>query len=86
MNCKELEMKKSVNIYEAKTNLSRLIAGLQRTGESIIICRNRVPVADLILHRKKRDPLKQDPGLKGARFHGDPCAPVDEDDWPEELR
>jgi antitoxin (DNA-binding transcriptional repressor) of toxin-antitoxin stability system len=79
-------MKKAVNIYEAKAHLSRLIADLQRTGKSITICRNRVPVADLIPHRKKNNPLRQDQKLKGARFHGDPCAPAAEEDWPEELR
>jgi antitoxin (DNA-binding transcriptional repressor) of toxin-antitoxin stability system len=31
-------------------------------------------------------PLRQDPSLKGANFVGDPCSPVDERDWPEELR
>jgi hypothetical protein len=28
----------------------------------------------------------RDPSLKGAAFHGAPCAPVAETDWPEELR
>ena len=31
-------------------------------------------------------PLRQDPSLKGARFVGDPCALVDERDWPKEAR
>jgi antitoxin (DNA-binding transcriptional repressor) of toxin-antitoxin stability system len=79
-------MKRAVNIYEAKAHLSRLIADLQRTGKSVTICRNRVPVADLVPHRKPGNPLKQDPALKGAHFHGDPCAPVGEEDWPEDLR
>ena len=35
---------------------------------------------------KTRDPLRRDPSLKGAVFHGDPFAPTDEADWPEELR
>ena len=33
-----------------------------------------------------RHPLRQDPSLKGARFVGDPCSPVDERDWPKEAR
>ncbi|MBT3377310.1 MAG: class I SAM-dependent methyltransferase [Lentisphaerae bacterium] len=28
----------------------------------------------------------RDPALTGAVFRGDPCAPVDADDWPEDLR
>jgi antitoxin (DNA-binding transcriptional repressor) of toxin-antitoxin stability system len=79
-------MRKKVNIYDAKAHLSRLIAELQRTGEPITICRNHEPVADLVPHRKRGDPLKPHPSLKGARFHGDPCAPVGKEDWPEELR
>jgi antitoxin (DNA-binding transcriptional repressor) of toxin-antitoxin stability system len=33
-----------------------------------------------------RHPLRQDTSLKGARFVGDPCSPVDERDWPKEAR
>ena len=32
------------------------------------------------------NPLRQDRSIKGARFVADPCSPVDEKDWPEELR
>ena len=45
-----------------------------------------------LVHRRKkekpaeRDPLRRDPSLKGAVFHGNPCAPTDEADWPTELR
>jgi len=79
-------MKKAINIYDAKAHFSRLIAELQKTGEPITICRNRKPVADLVPHRNPGDPLKQDPLLKGAVFRGDPCAPVGEEDWPEDAR
>ncbi len=79
-------MRKAINIYEAKAHLSKLIAELQQTGEGITICRNHKPVADLVPHRKSEDPLKQDPRLRGAVFRGDPCAPIDAEDWPEDLR
>lgn len=38
----------SVSIYEAKTNLSKLIAEVERTGEEIVIRRHNVPVAKLV--------------------------------------
>ncbi len=76
----------TVSTYEAKAHLSKLIAQVERTGKPITICRNRRPVVDLVVHRDVQDPLKQDPRLQGATFHGDPCAPVSEEDWPEELR
>ena len=76
----------TVSTYEAKAHLSKLIAQVERTGKPVTICRNRRPVVDLVVHRDVQDPLKQAPELRGARFHGDPCAPVSEEDWPEELR
>jgi len=79
-------MKTAVSVYEAKAHLSKLIAEVLRTGKPITICRNREPVVDLVAHRKPGNPLKQDPSLKGAVFHGDPCAPVGREDWPEDLR
>ena len=77
---------KTVNIYEAKTHLSRLISELQVNEEPIVLCRNGVPVADLVPHRKapiEHEPL---PELQGACFLGNPTAPLDEEDWPEALR
>lgn len=35
-----------VNIHEAKTHLSRYLARL-REGESIVICRRNVPIAEI---------------------------------------
>lgn len=75
-----------ISTYEAKAHLSRLIAEIERTGEPVTICRNHKPVVDLVVHVEKAKPLSQDQSLRGAVFHGDPCAPVDEADWPEESR
>ena len=41
----------SVSIYEAKTNLSKLIAEVERTGDEIVIRRHNVPVARLVPFR-----------------------------------
>ena len=77
---------KSVSTYEAKAHLSRLISEVERTGNPVTICRNNHPVVDIVPHRESRDPLEQDPQLKGARFLGDPCAPAAVEDWPESAR
>jgi len=47
----------TVNIHEAKTNLSKLIALLEK-GEDIIIAKAGTPVAKLVSyrHRSKRTP------------------------------
>jgi prevent-host-death family protein len=75
----------TVSTYEAKAHLPRLLAEVLRTGEPVTICRHGKPVADLVPHREVADPLRQDAALKGAVFHGDPCAPVAAEDWPEKL-
>lgn len=75
-----------VSLHDAKAHLSQLIAEVERTGNTVTICRNRKPVVDLVTHRKAPDPLTRDPSLAGAVFHGDPCAPVVDEDWPDELR
>ena len=42
----------TVNVREAKTNLSRLLAQVE-TGEDVVIARNGKPVARLVLARKQ---------------------------------
>lgn len=40
------------NVHEAKSNLSRLLALVER-GEQVTIMRGSEPVADLVRHRRK---------------------------------
>jgi antitoxin (DNA-binding transcriptional repressor) of toxin-antitoxin stability system len=78
---------KTVNLYEAKTHLSRIVSELEHEEDCIVLCRNGVPVADILPHRASRVGLKEvDPELAGANYVGDPCATLDESDWPEALR
>ncbi len=79
-------MPQFINIYDAKAQLSKLIAHIQTTGESVVICRNNKPVVDLVPHHKAQDPLVQDPQLQGAIFRSDPCEPIGMEDWPEDFR
>lgn len=41
----------SVNIYEAKTRLSQLVAEVERTGAEVTISRHGTPVAKLVPFR-----------------------------------
>lgn len=41
-----------VNVHEAKSSLSRLLAAVE-AGESVVIARGGVPVADLVPHRRR---------------------------------
>lgn len=52
----------TVNVHEAKTNLSRLLAQVE-AGEDIVIARNGKPVARLVGYRPKGSP--QPDVLKG---------------------
>jgi prevent-host-death family protein len=77
----------TVNLYEAKTRFSRLVAAVEKQGERIVVCRNGQPVADLVPHSpdsiKTLDP---NPMLAGACFLGDPTAPLDPEDWPKDFQ
>lgn len=48
----------SVSIYEAKSNLSRLIAEVERTGEEVVIRRHNTPVAKLVPFRPTAEPRR----------------------------
>ena len=81
-------MKKRVNIYEAKTNLSKLIQQVQETGEPYTICKNNKPVVDIVVHKDEvkdslPDPLPEYAGK--AVYLCDPLGST-EDLWPEEYR
>ncbi|MBI4705016.1 MAG: type II toxin-antitoxin system Phd/YefM family antitoxin [Deltaproteobacteria bacterium] len=73
---------KSVNVHEAKTKLSALLAEVERTGEVFLICRNGAPVAELSPHRH-RDRLRPHPVMSRIRIRYDPTQPLGESDWPE---
>jgi antitoxin (DNA-binding transcriptional repressor) of toxin-antitoxin stability system len=59
---------------------------VEKTGNPVTICRNNHPIVDIVPHRNVNDLLEPSPHLQGARFHGDPCAPVSAEDWPEAAR
>ena len=75
-----------VNTHEAKTRLSQLLLQVEKKHETVVICRNGVPVAELSAWHKNKDPLSQNPKLKNVKFHTDPSLPLDEEDWPQAAR
>lgn len=54
----------TVNVHEAKTNLSRLLAQVE-AGEEVVIARNGKPVARLVAVRKRG---KRKPGSMAGLF------------------
>ena len=73
-----------VNIHEAKTNLSSLLAKIEKTGEDVVICRNGTPVADLVPHKSK-DRLHVHQIMGDIQIHYDPTEPLDNDEWSGET-
>jgi len=76
---------KTINVHDAKTNFSSLLAGLESNGETIVICRNGRPVADLVPHRRASR-IKTHPVLSKIKIDYDPVEPLTDDEWPETTR
>ncbi len=71
-----------VNVHEAKTNLSALLALVEERGECVRICRNGKPVAELRAVPKIKNPLLINKRLSGIIFREDPSLPLEDEDWP----
>jgi prevent-host-death family protein len=72
---------KTVNIHEAKTNLSALIAAVE-AGEEVVIARANKPVVKLVAMEPK--PVQRIPGLhKGTVLYisDDFDAPLPDEFW-----
>lgn len=77
----------SVNTHEAKTRLSELLLKVEKKHEVVLICRNGIPVAELLPWKKTpTNPLKQSAKLKKVVFHEDPSLPLSKDEWPSSQR
>ena len=73
---------RTLNVHEAKTNLSAVLAQIESSQASFTICRNGKPVADLIPHRK-RSRLAPDPFLSQVKVHADLTEPIGDGDWED---
>ena len=76
---------KTVNVHEAKTNFSSLLATVEDSSESFVICRNGEPVADLVPH-KHTNRIKPNPALSKIKIGYDPVEPLSAAEWPEAAR
>jgi antitoxin (DNA-binding transcriptional repressor) of toxin-antitoxin stability system len=76
---------KTVNVHEAKTNFSSLLATVEDSSESFVICRNGEPVADLVPHQRASR-IKPHPVLGKMKIKYDPIEPATEAEWPRRFR
>lgn len=74
-------MTTTVNIHEAKTDLSKLIAAVE-SGDEVVIARRGTPVVRLVLYERKQRPLgwlKLDGPIDPSAF--DPMTDDELRDW-----
>jgi antitoxin (DNA-binding transcriptional repressor) of toxin-antitoxin stability system len=76
---------KTVNVHEAKTNFSSLLATVEDSSESFVICRNGEPVADLVPHQRMSR-IKTHPVLGKIKIGYNPVESLSTDEWPEAAR
>jgi antitoxin (DNA-binding transcriptional repressor) of toxin-antitoxin stability system len=77
----------TVNMHEAKTRLSALVKAVETNGETVLLCRQGKPVAQIsAVSRRKIDRLTPDPRLKPLAINYDPAEPLTEAEWPSKYR
>ena len=81
----------TINMHEAKTQLSKLVRSVEEDGEVVVLQRNGKPVAEI--HQcgpntaKPIRRLEPNPELRVGFAPGyDPTEPTTEEDWPEDCR
>jgi prevent-host-death family protein len=79
----------TVNMHEAKSRLSELVA-VALKGEEVIVCSHghpRVRLVPIEAPSLRRDLIPADPSLRVTLALGyDPAEPLSEDEWPSELQ
>lgn len=76
----------TVTEKEAKAQLPKLLAQIEKSGQPIVICRNGKPVADLVPHRVVKRNMKAHPVMGKITINYDPTEPLSEAEWPPEAR
>lgn len=73
-----------LNIHEAKTKLSAILAQIEQTGNTVLICRNGTPVAVLSPIKKGvGSRLGKHPIMSNVQINYDPTEDMSEDEWGE---
>lgn len=73
-----------LNIHEAKTRLSAILAQIEKDGSTVLICRNGSPVAELSPVKKGvGSRLGRHPVMSKFTIHYDPTEDMSEDEWGE---
>ena len=79
----------TVNMHEAKTRLSELVKAVEERNEVVVLCRDGRQVAEIRRLAKRRQVrnLTPDPRFRVEFAPGyDPAEPLEDDEWPANLR
>lgn len=75
-----------LNIHDAKSTLSSVLADIEEHNETVRICRNGKPVAELVKIPPSPSPLRHSPKLGKIKIDYDPVEPLSDDEWPAAQR
>lgn len=75
-----------LNVHDAKSTLSSVLADIEAHNETVRICRNGKPVAELVKIPPQPSPLRHHPKLGKIRIDYDPVQPLSDDEWPAAQR
>lgn len=76
---------RTVNVHEAKTQLSAILVEVERTGGTVVVCRHGKPVADIVPHRQReRGAVHGVMGKIVVKY--DVTEELEEEEWPEAAR
>lgn len=76
-----------VNMHEAKSRLSELVKAVEKKGETVVLCRDGKPVAELkkiSVAEGTFNRLAPHPQLSKILIKYDPAEPLQADEWPED--
>lgn len=76
---------RTVNVHQAKSTLSALLAAVEEGGEVIVICRNGKPIAELRAVSKQRRNMEPHPVFSNFKTPPDVMEPCPPEQW-EALR
>ena len=76
----------TIDTEEVGSLIGHLLREVEEGGQLIRILRDGRVVAEIRPAKRSIDPLRQHAELIGVKFNADPTAPLEDDDWPSELR
>lgn len=74
------------NIHDAKSNLSGLVADVELKHETVMLCRNGKPVAQIVPITPLGSALKHSAKLGKIKLHYNPVEGLAPDEWPADAR